>query len=111
MRRPISCFVITCNEADRIEQCLQSVAGWVDELLVVDSGSTDSTLEIARKYADRVYETDWPGFGPQRNRALDWCEHDWVLSLDADEVVTEALRHEVDTVLSEPNLSANFIKF
>ena len=111
MRRPISCFVITCNEADRIEQCLQSVAGWVDELLVVDSGSTDGTLEIARKYADRVYETDWPGFGPQRNRALDWCEHDWVLSLDADEVVTEALRHEVDTVLSEPNLSANFIKF
>ena len=60
MRRPISCFVITCNEADRIEQCLQSVAGWVDELLVIDSGSTDGTLEIARRYTDRIYETDWP---------------------------------------------------
>jgi (heptosyl)LPS beta-1,4-glucosyltransferase len=111
MRRPISCFVITCNEVDRIEQCLKSVAGWVDELLVVDSGSTDGTLEIARQFADRVYETDWPGFGPQRNRALDWCVHNWVLSLDSDEVVTEALKHEIDSVLSEPNLSANFLKF
>ena len=111
MRRPISCFVITCNEADRIEQCLQSVAGWVDELLVIDSGSTDGTLEIARRYTDRIYETDWPGYGPQRNRALNWCTHDWVLSLDADEVVTEALREEVDKVLSEADLSDNFLKF
>ena len=111
MRPPISCFIITRNEADRIEQCLESVTGWADEVLIVDSGSTDGTLEIARRYTDRIYETDWPGFGPQRNRALAWCKHDWVLSLDADEVVTEALKEEIDSVLSEPDLEANFLKF
>ena len=111
MRPPISCFIITRNEADRIEQCLESVTGWADEVLIVDSGSTDGTLEIARRYTDRIYETDWPGFGPQRNRALAWCKHDWVLSLDADEVVTEALKEEIDAVLSEPGLEANFLKF
>lgn len=111
MRRKISCFVITCNEEDRIEACLKSVAGWVDELIVLDSGSKDSTVSIAKNYADKVYETDWPGYGPQRNRALGWCHHDWVLSLDADEVVTEALKTEVDEVLSEPDLKDNFIKF
>ena len=110
-RRKLSCFIITCNEADRIEPCLQSVAGWVDELIVLDSGSTDGTVEIAKRYTDDVHQTDWPGFGPQRNRALNMCTHDWVLSLDADEVVTEALREEVDKVLSEPDLTANFIKF
>ena len=111
MRRKISCFVITCNEADRIETCLKSVAGWVDELLVLDSGSTDGTVAIAERYADKVYHTDWPGFGPQRNRALTKCQHDWILSLDADEEFTPDLRNEVDQALSDPNLNANFIKF
>ncbi|MCV2886159.1 glycosyltransferase family 2 protein [Aestuariibacter sp. AA17] len=110
-RRKISCFVITHNEADRIEACLKSVAGWVDELIVLDSGSTDGTRELALKYTPNVVETDWPGFGPQRNRALSMCTHDWVLSLDADEVVTPALRDEVDQVLAEPDLNATFIKF
>ena len=86
--RKISCFVISCNEEDRIEACLQSLAGWVDQLIVVDSGSKDRTVEIAEKYADKVYQTDWPGFGPQRNRALAWCEHDWVLSIDAESNAT-----------------------
>ncbi|MFT7195277.1 MAG: glycosyltransferase involved in cell wall biosynthesis, partial [Rheinheimera aquimaris] len=79
--RKISCFVICCNEEDRIEACLQSLTGWVDQLIVVDSGSIDNTVAIAERYADKVYQTDWPGFGPQRNRALAWCEHDWVLSI------------------------------
>lgn len=108
--RKISCFVISCNEEDRIEACLQSLAGWVDQLIVVDSGSKDRTVEIAEKYADKVYQTDWPGFGPQRNRALAWCEHDWVLSIDADEVLTPELKVEIDQVLAEPDLDANFIK-
>lgn len=110
-RRKISCFLIVCNEADRIEASLKPLQGWVDQLIVLDSGSTDGTVEIAQKYADKVYQTDWPGYGPQRNRALGYCEHDWVLTLDADEVVTEELKKDVDSVLSEPDLKANFIKF
>ena len=110
-RRKISCFLIVCNEVDRIEASLKPLAGWVDQLIVLDSGSTDGTVEIAQKYADKVYQTDWPGYGPQRNRALSYCDHDWVLSLDADEVITEELKADVDEALSDPNLKANFIKF
>ena len=94
-----------------MEASLKPLAGWVDQLIVLDSGSTDSTVAIAEKYADTVYQTDWPGFGPQRNRALSYCEHDWVITLDADEVMTEALKCEIDSVLSEPDLSATFIRF
>lgn len=108
--RKISCFVICCNEADRIEQCLAPLAGWVDQLIVLDSGSKDDTAELARKYTEEVYITDWPGFGPQRNRALTYCQHDWVLTIDADEVITPELKAEIDKVLSEPDLDANFIK-
>lgn len=108
-RRKISCFLIVCNEADRLEASLKPLAGWVDQLIVLDSGSVDGSVEIAQRYADQVYQTDWPGFGPQRNRALAYCEHDWVMTLDADEVVTEQLKREIDTVLSDPDLKANFI--
>jgi glycosyltransferase involved in cell wall biosynthesis len=109
-RRPLSCFVIVHNEADRLDACLRDLAGWVDQLIILDSGSTDNTAEIARKYADEVHITDWPGFGPQRNRALKKCSHDWVLNIDADERVTDELKREIDQVLSDENLSANFIK-
>lgn len=109
-RRSISCFVIACNEADRIERCLQSLAGWVDELLVFDSGSTDGTVEIAEKYADTVYRTDWPGYGPQRNRALTYCKHDWVLNIDADECITEAARDEIDHLLAQPSIGFNLVE-
>jgi len=111
MRRKLSCFVIACNEVDRIEVCLKSLAGWVDQLIVLDSGSTDGTVEIAEQYADKVYKTDWPGYGAQRNRGLQYCEHDWVLSIDADEEMTPELRAEVDKTLSTPELSATMIKF
>ncbi|MFC4654181.1 MULTISPECIES: glycosyltransferase family 2 protein [Rheinheimera] len=108
--RKISCFVIACNEEDRIERCLKSLAGWVDQLIVLDSGSKDRTIEIAERYADTVYQTDWPGFGPQRNRALSYCEHEWVLNIDADEVMTDGLKAEIDRVLSEPDLDVNLVK-
>jgi len=109
-RKKLSCFIIVCNEADRIERCLKPLAGWVDQLIVLDSGSKDNTVDIARKYCDEVYETDWPGFGPQRNRALAKCAHEWVLNIDADEVMSEPLKKEIDSVLSDPNLCANMIK-
>lgn len=109
-RRKLSCFLIVCNEADRIEACLKELAGWVDQLIVLDSGSTDGTAELAKKYTDEVYVTDWPGYGPQRNRALAKCQYDWVLNLDADECFTQKLRDEIDLVLSEPNLDATLVK-
>ncbi len=109
-KHPISCFVIACNEEDRIERCLASLSGWVDELIVLDSGSTDNTVAIAQQYVT-VHQTDWPGYGPQRNRALALCQHDWVLNIDADEVMSDALKHEIDEVLSQQDVAVNLIQF
>ncbi len=97
----LSVIIIAQDEADRIEPCLQSVAGWADEIIVLDSGSSDDTVEIARRYTDKVFETDWPGYGPQKQRALEKAGCDWVLSIDADERVTPELRHDIDVVLDE----------
>ena len=96
----LSVIIIAKNEADRIERCLQSVAPIADEIVVLDSGSEDQTVEIARKYTDKVYVTDWPGYGPQKQRALEKATLDWVLSMDADEALTPELRDEIDAILS-----------
>ncbi len=104
----LSATVICKNEADRIEACLVSLAGWVDELIVLDSGSTDGTVDIARRYTEQVYETDWPGYGLQKQRALDRATGDWVLSIDADEVVTRELAQEIDFVLSRAPRESGF---
>lgn len=94
----LSVIVITKNEGANIRACLDSVA-WADEIIVVDSGSTDETAAIARQMGARVYEHDWPGFGPQKNRALGYATKNWVLSLDADERVTPQLRSEIQAVM------------
>lgn len=99
--KTLSVTIISKNEADRIEPCLQSVADWADEIIVLDSGSTDDTVSIARRFTDKVYETDWPGYGPQKQRALDKASCDWVFSLDADERITPELRQDIDKALSE----------
>ena len=83
----VSVIVITRDEEHVIADCLESVR-WADEIVVLDCGSTDRTVQICRTFTDRVYETDWPGFGIQKNRALSHATRDWVLSLDADEQVT-----------------------
>jgi glycosyltransferase involved in cell wall biosynthesis len=91
----ISAIIITKNEEDNISDCLASVA-WCDEIIVVDSGSTDNTIELCRKYTSKILITDdWPGFGIQKNRALEMATSEWVLSIDADERVTRALEHEI----------------
>ena len=96
----LSVVVITCNEQANIEACLESVA-FADEVIVVDSGSTDVTVELAKKMGSKVIVVaDWPGFGPQKNRALAFATGDWVLSIDADERVSAALAHEIQTVLA-----------
>jgi glycosyltransferase involved in cell wall biosynthesis len=103
MARPtLSVILITKNEAELVGQCLESVK-WADEIIVLDSGSTDATVEICRCYTDRVTVTDWPGFGPQKNRALAMATGDWVLSIDADEEVTPALAQEIQAVLQAPH--------
>lgn len=100
----LSVIVITKNEAGHIARCLESVS-WVDEIIVLDSGSTDDTVPICRRYTDKVYQTDWPGFGIQKQRAVDKATGDWILSVDADEVVTPELRAEIEKVLQQAHYS------
>ncbi len=92
---PLSCFIIAMNEADRISPVIESVIGWVDEVIVVDSGSVDGTQELAASLGARVIHHDWPGFGPQKRFGEDQCRNDWLLNLDADEVPTEELCREI----------------
>lgn len=94
----LSVILITKNEAENIRACIESVA-WADEIIVVDSGSTDDTVAISKQLGAQVHEHDWPGFGVQKNRALGYATKDWVLSLDADERVTPELRAEIETIL------------
>jgi glycosyltransferase involved in cell wall biosynthesis len=101
----LSVIIITKNEAELIGQCLESVK-WANEIIVVDSGSTDDTTKICRRYTDKVIVTDWPGFGPQKNRALSLATGDWVLSIDADEEVTPALADEIRNTLTAPSATA-----
>ena len=101
-RHGLSVIVICKNEADRIDRCLASVADWADEVIVLDSGSTDGTVEIARRHTELVHQTDWPGYGRQKQRAMEMARNDWVLSMDADEALDEELRREIDRVLAQP---------
>ena len=98
----LSVIIITKNEAANIAACLKSVS-FADEFIVVDSGSTDGTVELAQALGARVEVTaDWPGFGPQKNRALDLATGDWVLSIDADERVTPELAPRNPGRLGQP---------
>jgi glycosyltransferase involved in cell wall biosynthesis len=102
----LSVILITRNEAANIEACLASVA-FADEVIVLDSGSLDATVEIARMRGANVHiAEDWPGFGPQKCRALALATGDWVLSLDADERVSAELAHEIQTVVASPTVNA-----
>ena len=96
----LSIIIITKNEALNIRECIETVK-WADEIIVVDSGSTDDTVAICREFTPHVYIHDWPGFGIQKNRALDYASKDWVLSLDADERVTPELRAEIEATMRE----------
>ena len=100
MRQKLSVTIITKNEEAAIVACLESIA-WADEIIVVDSGSTDKTIEICKAHGANVHSSrEWPGFGPQKNLALSLASHDWVLSIDADERVSSNLRDEIQQVLS-----------
>ena len=103
----LSVAIITWNEEARLRACLESVA-WTDEIIVVDAESTDKTVLIAREFTDRIWVRPWPGFAAQKNFALDQTTGEWVLSLDADERVTPALRAEIERVLDAPDAADGY---
>jgi glycosyltransferase involved in cell wall biosynthesis len=104
-RQPLSVAIITLNAASQLEACLQSVR-FADEVVVVDSGSTDGTPALAERHGARVIHQDWLGFGPQKQFAVDAAHHDWVLCLDADERVSPELQAAIEIALNSPSTAA-----
>lgn len=104
----VSAVIISRNEEAMIGDCLASVS-WADEIVVLDSGSGDRTVEIAAAHGARVVQGgDWPGFGPQKNRAIALATGDWILSLDADERVSPELRDEILATISAGDARAAY---
>ena len=95
---PVTVTIITLNEARHIAAAIDSAA-WADEILVVDSGSTDDTVAIAGRKGVRVMSRTWPGYVDQKNHAASLASHDWILSLDADERISPALATEIQTLM------------
>lgn len=98
-RCKLSIALIAKNEAENIGRTLESVA-WADEIILIDSGSTDDTIAIAQKYNAKIYYEPWKGYGGQMNSAIDKCTSPWVFSLDADEVMTPELAKEIQALLA-----------
>ena len=106
----LSVAIVTFNEEENLARTLASVA-WADQILVVDSGSTDRTIAIARTFNATVIERSWPGFAAQKNFALSQCSGDWILSLDADEELSPELQQQIrQTLFSQPTVDAFFLK-
>ena len=102
MKQPLSVVIITKNEETNLRGCLESVCNLADEIVVVDSNSSDQTQNIAQEYGATVHITDdWPGFGIQKNRAVSLAKNDWILSIDADERVTPELSKEISDLLQD----------
>jgi len=97
----ISVIVISYNEKDNIEKCLESVR-WADELIVVDSGSRDETVKLAECYTKKVFRHSWQGYSKQKNFAISKARNEWILSLDADEVLSEELASEIKNIVVSP---------
>lgn len=103
----LSCTIITKDEADRIARCVRAAKTVADDVLVVDSGSTDETVAIAEREGARVLHRDWTGYGPQKRYAELQAAHDWILSLDADEVLSPELQAEIAALMADgPALGA-----
>ncbi len=106
----IGVAIITKNAAAHLEQCLHAIQ-WVDQIVVVDSGSHDATLDIASRFQAKIIQTpDWPGFGIQKNRALLALDTDWILALDADEIVSLELAQSIKAALATPQSEVYRIK-
>jgi len=104
---PVTATVITLNEAANIQAALESLS-WADEIIVVDSESTDATVSIARRFTDRVIVRPWPGYIAQKNFAAEQAAHDWIFSLDADERVSPPLASEIAGVVTAGPAAAGY---
>ena len=98
----LSVAIITYNEEKILGKTLQSVANLADEIVIVDSGSTDRTKKIAEKYGAKFIHQDWLGYGPQRNTAIQFCQSEWILNIDADEEISPELYDRIQKILQEP---------
>ena len=107
MREPLSVIVPTFNVEDSIRDCLESIA-WADEIFVVDSFSTDRTLEICREYTDRIVQHEYISYSAQNNWAVPQASHKWVMVVDSDERVSEQLRRSVQEALENPGQHDGF---
>ncbi len=101
----LSVAVITLNEEKNLQRCLKSVEEIADEIIVVDSGSKDKTLEIAKKFRAKTFYNQWPGHVAQKNIALEKCSGDWILSLDADECLTTELAQKIKNIINREQTS------
>jgi glycosyltransferase involved in cell wall biosynthesis len=108
LRAMLSAIIITYNEEARIRRCLTSLV-WVDEIIIVDSGSTDSTISICREYTDLVFIRPFDNFARQKNYGVEKANYDWILSIDADEVVSSELRAEIERLLHAPEHDAYYV--
>lgn len=108
MKLPVSVFIIAVDEGDRITHTIESVREWVDEMIVVDSGSKDNTVSVSAALGARVIYNPWPGYGMQKRFGEDQCRNDWILNLDADEVISAELRGEIMALFANgaPSLPA-----
>ncbi len=108
-RSMLSVVIITLNEEKNIRDCLESVK-WADEIIVVDSCSRDTTVEVAGEYTSKIHQREFTGFGEQKNYALSKAKGDWVLSIDADERVTAELREEIERTLANPRACGYYMR-
>src|ERR1700761_4206838 len=92
---PISVFIITKDEEDRVPRAIKSVQGWVDEIIVVDSGSADKTVDVAAKLGAKVLYNEWKGYGLQKVFSEGLCRNKWLLNIDADEEISPELRDQI----------------
>jgi len=104
---PVSVFIIARNEADRIPLTIRSVRDWVDEVIVIDSGSEDDTVRVAESLGVRAVFNEWRGYGPQKVFGESLCRNDWLLNLDADEEISPELARNIQTLFQDgPDRSA-----
>lgn len=106
-RLELSVCIITKDEEDRLPRCLESVS-FSDDIVVLDSGSSDSTVSVAESFGCSVFVEQWRGFGPQKQRAMEHAKHDLVLLLDADEVMEQGAASEIESIVANPARSAAY---
>ncbi|PIS09381.1 hypothetical protein COT75_01745 [Candidatus Beckwithbacteria bacterium CG10_big_fil_rev_8_21_14_0_10_34_10] len=106
----VSVLILTQNNENFITNCLKSVSGWAGEIVIIDGGSIDKTLEICRLYKSKVFHNKWQGFSSQRNFAAKKATSDWIFYLDADERMTRSLKKEIDNLRPSKNIFAFQVK-